>query len=78
MIDQLLETRDILFKIAEELYGECWVVEEAFWGSNTERQLSKLHDKLFNLGWDSEVTPAQEQAAKIIAKKLKLKLDPED
>lgn len=78
MIEKLLETREILFKIAEELYGEYWVGEEAFWGSNTERQLSKLHDTLFNLGWDSEVTPAQEQAAEIIAKKLKLKLDPDN
>lgn len=78
MIEKLLETREILFKIAEELYGEYWVGEEAFWGSPTERQLSKLHDSLFNLGWDSEVTPAQEQAAEIIAKKLKLKLDPDN
>jgi len=51
MIEELLEHRQILFQIAEELYGDLWIGEEAFWGSPTEQQLLGVHEKLFNLGW---------------------------
>jgi hypothetical protein len=78
MIEALLEQRQILFEIAEELYGDLWVGEEAFWGSPTERQLTEVHNSLFNLGWSEDLTPQQLADAKKLAKILGLELPPED
>ena len=78
MIQELLEQRQILFEIAEELYGDLWIGEESFWGSPTEQQLQKVHDSLFNLGWSEDVTPEQMETAKKIGKILGLELPPED
>lgn len=78
MIEGLLEQRQILFEIAEELYGDLWIGEESFWGSPTEQQLQKVHDSLFNLGWSEDVTPEQMETAKKIGKILGLELPPED
>jgi hypothetical protein len=78
MIEELLEHRQILFQIAEELYGELWIGEEAFWGSPTEQQLLGVHERLFNLGWSEDITPKQFETAKEIAKILGLELPPED
>jgi len=76
MIEELLEHRQILFQIAEELYGDLWIGEEAFWGSPTEQQLLGVHEKLFNLGWSEDITPKQFETAKEIAKILGLELPP--
>ena len=78
MIEELLEHRQILFQIAEELYGDLWIGEEAFWGSPTEQQLQGVHERLFNLGWSEDITPKQFETAKEIAKILGLELPPED
>ena len=78
MIEELLEHRQILFQIAEELYGELWIGDEAFWGSPTEQQLLGVHERLFNLGWSEDITPKQFETAKEIAKILGLELPPED
>jgi len=78
MIEELLEHRQVLFQIAEELYGELWIGEEAFWGSPTEQQLQGVHERLFNLGWSEDITPKQFETAKEIAKILGLELPPED
>ena len=78
MMNELLEHRQILFQIAEELYGELWIGEEAFWGSPTEQQLLGVHERLFNLGWSEDITPKQFETAKEIAKILGLELPPED
>jgi len=78
MIEELLEHRQILFQIAEELYGDLWIGEEAFWGSPTEQQLLGVHERLFNLGWSEDITPKQFETAKEIAKILGLGLPPED
>jgi hypothetical protein len=78
VIEELLEHRQILFQIAEELYGELWIGEEAFWGSPTEQQLQGVHERLFNLGWSEDITPKQFETAKEIAKILGLELPPED
>ncbi len=78
MVEELLEHRQILFQIAEELYGELWIGEEAFWGSPTEQQLQGVHERLFNLGWSEDITPKQFETAKEIAKILGLELPPED
>ena len=78
MIEELLEHRQILFQIAEELYGDLWIGEEAFWGSPTEQQLQDVHEKLFNLGWSEDITPKQFETAKEIAKILGLELPPGD
>jgi len=78
MVEELLEHRQILFQIAEELYGELWIGEEAFWGSPTEQQLLGVHERLFNLGWSEDITPKQFETAKEIAKILGLELPPED
>ena len=78
MIEGLLEQRQILFEIAEELYGDLWIGEESFWGSPTEQQLQRVHESLFNLGWSEDVTPEQMETAKKIGKILGLELPPED
>jgi hypothetical protein len=78
MTEELLEHRQILFQIAEELYGDLWIGEEAFWGSPTEQQLLGVHERLFNLGWSEDITPKQFETAKEIAKILGLELPPED
>jgi len=78
MIEELLEHRQVLFQIAEELYGDLWIGEEAFWGSPTEQQLLGVHERLFNLGWSEDITPKQFETAKEIAKILGLGLPPED
>jgi hypothetical protein len=78
MIEELLEHRQVLFQIAEELYGDLWIGEEAFWGSPTEQQLLGVHESLFNLGWSEDITPKQFETAKEIAKILGLELPPED
>jgi hypothetical protein len=78
MIEELLEHRQVLFQIAEELYGDLWIGEEAFWGSPTEQQLLGVHERLFNLGWSEDITPKQFETAKEIAKILGLELPPED
>ena len=78
MIEELLEHRQVLFQIAEELYGDLWIGEEAFWGSPTEQQLLGVHERLFNLGWSEDMTPKQFETAKEIAKILGLELPPED
>ena len=78
MMNELLEHRQILFQIAEELYGDLWIGEEAFWGSPTEQQLLGVHERLFNLGWSEDITPKQFETAKEIAKILGLELPPED
>ena len=78
MMNELLEHRQILFQIAEALYGDLWIGEEAFWGSPTEQQLLGVHERLFNLGWSEDITPKQFETAKEIAKILGLELPPED
>jgi len=78
MIEELLEHRQVLCQIAEELYGDLWIGEEAFWGSPTEQQLLGVHERLFNLGWSEDITPKQFETAKEIAKILGLELPPED
>ena len=70
MIEELLEHRQILFQIAEALYGDLWIGEEAFWGSPTEQQLLGVHERLFNLGWSEDITPKQFETVKEIAKIL--------
>ena len=71
MIQSLLETREALFEIAFELYGEMWVASEKFWGSPTERELTETQNRLYDLGYE-DPTPTEEQikAAKKLAKKL--------
>lgn len=54
MIKELLEKRDLLSDIAEELYGEFWVAEEAFWGSPTELEMREVQDQLITWGWEPE------------------------
>jgi len=78
MIEELLEHRQILFQIAEALYGDLWIGEEAFWGSPTEQQLLGVHERLFNLGWSEDITPKQFETVKEIAKILGLELPPGD
>lgn len=78
MIKELLEKQNILGEIAAELYGELFVMNDKFWGSPTERELADVTLSLINLGHRVDVTPEQEEAAKIIAKKFGFELDNED
>jgi hypothetical protein len=75
MIQSLLETREALFEIAFELYGEAWVASEKFWGSPTERELTETQDRLYDLGYEDPAPSKEEiKAAKKLAKKLRLDL----
>ena len=75
MIQSLLETREVLFEIAFELYGEMWVASEKFWGSPTERELTETQNRLYDLGYeDPAPTEAELKAAEKLAKKLGLDL----
>jgi hypothetical protein len=78
MIKELLEKQEVLGDIAAELYGDLWIMNEKFWGSPTERELQEVTMSLMNLGYTVEPTLEQEEAAKIIAKKLGFELPPED
>lgn len=70
MINELLEKRQILSDIAVELYGDMYVTSDKFWGSPTEKQMGEIEDSLWNLGHRDDLTPEQQDAAKIIAKDL--------
>jgi hypothetical protein len=71
MIDELLEERDNLFEIATVLYGDMFVTDESFWGSPTELQLKRVHDKLDLFGYeDEEPTDEMIEAAKILEKMI--------
>ena len=78
MMKELLEKQNILGEIAAELYGELFVANDKFWGSPTEKELQEVTLSLINLGYRVDVTPEQEEAAKIIAKKMGFELDNED
>ena len=69
MINELLEKRDILGDIAIELYGDFWITEEAFWGSQTENDLREVNEQLEELGW---VEPASEDEIALADKILEM------
>lgn len=73
-MDSLLETRELLFEIAFELYGEMWVIDESFWGSPTEKQLSAIQMQLYELGHEEDLTNEQIAAANKLAKDLGFEL----
>lgn len=62
MINELLAKREVLADIAEAMYGEFWVCEEAFWSSTTELQMREVELQLFNLGWTPD-QPTDDQIA---------------
>ena len=62
MINELLAKREVLADIAEAMYGEFWVCEEAFWNSTTELQMREVELQLFNLGWTPD-QPTDDQVA---------------
>jgi hypothetical protein len=66
-IENLLEKRDVLTDIAVELYGEMFVCKDKFWGSPIEKDLEKVTNELFDLGW--EYTPTLKE--RIVAKQIK-------
>ena len=70
-IDNLLEKREILTDIAFELYGEMFVCEDRFWGSPIDKDLCKVTNDLFDLGW--EYTPTLKE--RIVAKQIKRERD---
>ena len=70
-IDNLLEKREILTDIAVELYGEMFVCEDRFWGSPVDKDLCKVTNDLFDLGW--EYTPTLKE--RIVAKQIKRERD---
>jgi len=70
-INNLLEKREILTDIAVELYGEMFVCEDRFWGSPIDKDLCKVTNDLFDLGW--EYTPTLKE--RIVAKQIKRERD---
>jgi len=69
MIDELLEKREDLFKIASVLYGDMFITDESFWGSPTELQLREVYEKLDLYGHkDEEPTDEMIKAAEIVKK----------
>ena len=77
MINELLEKRDILGDIAVELYGDFWITEEEFWGSQTERDLNEVSEQLAELGWVDEASDEEiafaEKLIELLIKEGKLK-----
>jgi hypothetical protein len=73
MIKELKKIQSVLHDIAAELYGDLWIDNDKFWNSPTEKQLREVTMKLIDLGVTIDVTDEQEQAAKQIAKKFKMK-----
>ena len=73
MINELLEKFNLLTDIAVELYGDEWVMNEKFWGSVTEKEMSITMTRLADLNYKWPV-PTEEQlkAAADIARKLNL------
>ena len=63
MVQELLEKRDILGDIAIEMYGEFWIANEDFWGSQTERDLNEINTQLMELGFVDEPTEEEEAFA---------------
>jgi hypothetical protein len=79
MIEELLEKREDLFEIAALLYGDRFISNQAFWGSPTERDLQKIYEQLYGLGYEfPEPSPEQIEEAKKIAKDLDLGLEFDD
>ena len=71
MIQELLEKRDLLSDIAEELYGEIWVAEDKFWGSPTELEMREINEQLHNLGWvDPNLTDEMRAMGEILGEEL--------
>ena len=69
IIQELLEKRDDLFEIASVLYGDDFVFNEDFWGSQTDRDLQEVYEKLDLFGHeDNEPTEEMIEAAKLIEK----------
>ena len=69
MIKELLQTRDHLFDIAAILYGDDFILNEKFWGSQTDKDLQDVHDKLDLYGYqDDEPTQEMIEDAKKIIK----------
>ena len=56
MINELLEKREVLGDIAAELYGDLWITNDDFWGSQTERDLNEVNEQLQDLGWVEDVS----------------------
>lgn len=69
IIQELLETRDNLFEIASVLYGDDFVFNENFWGSQTDKDLQKVYEQLDIFGHEhNEPTPKMiEEAKKIMS-----------
>ena len=68
MITELLETRDHLFEIAAILYGDDFVFNEKFWGSQTDKELQEIYEQLdiFGHEHDEPTDEMIEDAKKII------------
>jgi hypothetical protein len=77
-IQELLEQRSTLFEIAEVLYGDAFVLEEEFWGSPTEVELSQTHALLSDLGYEFEIDTETLDAAKVIGKEMGLLPDEDE
>jgi hypothetical protein len=54
MINELLEKFNLLTDIAVELYGDEWVMNEKFWGSVTEKEMSITMTRLADLNYKSK------------------------
>lgn len=66
-INELFETRNNLFEIAAILYGEDFVFNEDFWGSQTDKDLQDVYEKLDIFGYEEkEPTPQMVEDAKKI------------
>ena len=52
-IKELLDRRDILSEIAEQLYGDFWVTNEKFYNSPTELEMREISFQLMDLGYEN-------------------------
>lgn len=67
-IEKQLEILDNLTDIAAELYGDLFVCNDKFWESPTEKQMKKVNELLYELGYRYKPTLKEKISAKLISK----------
>lgn len=67
-IEKQLEILDNLTDIAAELYGDLFVCNDKFWESPTEKQMKKVNELLYGLGYRYNPTLKEKIGAKLISK----------
>ena len=65
-IQELLNERETICEIASVMYGDMYVLQQDFWGSPTERELSRVYEQLDLLGYEEPITEEQQAIGEMI------------